>query len=131
MPMISVASSPRLEWNGRGYECSVSYGRQQVVSSLQLLMGAMSELVKVSGKRYEKYRLQSFIEYLDGYSMAFDMFPDCSRQPTHSQDAYRVLQDYWDISEDLTRSVRARIEATNEDADEAAVNGKQARPVQS
>ena len=107
------------------------HGRSAVINcsvamaTVCVLKWLMSELSKSPRSSRTKHRLQSFLEYLEGYSLAFDMFPDHGRPHPSRQDAYRIVQDYYAASDDLIRVIEVREAAVIEDA--KLSNGAQAQ----
>ena len=47
---------------------------------------------------------ESFLDYLEGYASALDMFPVCSRREEQHNDIGSVVDNFWRISADLQQS---------------------------
>jgi hypothetical protein len=88
-----------------------------------VLVWLMSEITR----NISKYRLQAFWEYLEGYSMAFDMYPDYGLPRPEHQDVYRVVNDYFDVSDDFVRVVKSRGALAADDANGTITDGTQSR----
>ena len=98
------------------YGRSAPIGSGVMMAPVGVLVWIMSELIKSPRGSVQKYRLQSFWEYLEGYSMAFDMFPDYGRPHPSRQDVYRTVKDYYAASDDLIRVIKVREAAVIEEA---------------
>jgi hypothetical protein len=104
---IKPLASPESR-GSQGSKKLVCFVLRIVVLPLLALVSIMSELAKKPvGPRHNEH-LQAFWEYLDGYSMAFEMFPECYRQQPPAVDVYRVVQDYWSVTEDMARGIHKR-----------------------
>lgn len=50
----------------------------------------------------------AFMDYLEGYASSLDMFPVCSRADDEHHDIGALVDDFWQVSMDLHRSVGER-----------------------
>ena len=98
-------------------------------SLLRVVGYVMSEFTKPLRGSAQKYRLQAFWEYLDGYAMSLDMYPDGARRSLYQRDVYAVVQDYWRVTDDVCASAKARTQ-WGDNSEVTASNGTQAKSVQ-
>lgn len=102
-------------------------------ASILVLVCCMSDTTdtteKTSGQ--SRFRFKAFWEYLEGYATAFDMYPDYGQPHPYHQDAYRVLHDYAEVTDDFIRVVKARGERAVQEAGGARIDESQARALAS
>ena len=120
--LMSIASSDR--------RSSYQPARLATRSNFNVVVYFMTELLKNKRSGQDKYRLQAFWEYLEGYSMAFDLYPDCGRNAPPPRDVYKVVQDYWQMTDDLACSVKRSDRANFGDGKPATTHGTQERPAE-
>lgn len=85
------------------------YRQAEPLSIVQLLVSWLMSETRHTRFQFDplKNPSESFLDYLEGYASAFDLYPVCSRHLFRHRDMGLLVDEFWQIAHDLSQEAEA------------------------
>jgi hypothetical protein len=78
----------------------------------------------------DRNRIDAFWDYIDGYMMSFDLYPESDFRHASKKDIHALVDDYWQLDADVATSIDSFCSKKRGQIDGEQNDGAKARHVE-